>query len=295
MSDPPALFRSLLFVPANDQPKVAKALASGADAVILDLEDAVAESEKSAARARVAPVLRETRHCRCYVRVNSLDTGHALKDVSSVVGPGLDGIVLPKVENAAALATADWLLRQLEQERSLPAGHVDLLPLIETARGIVNLERLTGATSRVHRLAFGAADYTADLGIDWTSGEAELAHARGQLALHSRAAGLEQPIDAPSLEIHDLEQVREAARRARMAGFQGKLCIHPAQVAVCREVFAPTPQELARARRIVAAFADAERRGIAAVTVDGSLVDYAVVARARRTLAAAGESASHSA
>lgn len=294
MSDPPALFRSLLFVPANDQRKVAKALASGADAVILDLEDAVAESEKAAARARVTPVLRETRHGRCYVRVNSLDTRHALNDVLSVVGPGLDGIMLPKVESAEALQTTDWLLRQLEQQRSLPAGRVDLLPLIETTRGIVNLERLAGAASRVRRLAFGAADFAADLGIDWATGDGELMHARRQLVMHSRAAGLEQPIDAPSLEVRDLEQVREAALRARAAGFQGKLCIHPAQVAICREVFAPTPPELAWARRVVAAFADAERQGIAAVTLDGRLVDYAVVARARRMLAAAGESAAQS-
>ncbi|HSN70696.1 MAG TPA: aldolase/citrate lyase family protein, partial [Steroidobacteraceae bacterium] len=165
---------------------------------------------------------------------------------------------------------------------------LDLVPLIETAAGLLGAMAIGQADDRVRRLAFGAADYTADIGVEWTPAEAELDHPRQMLVAASRAAGLEPPLDAPVLEFRDVERMRAAAARARAFGFQGKLCIHPAQIEPCHQAFAPTAEALARAARIVEAFEAAERSGIASIEVDGALVDYAVAVRARRVLASAG-------
>lgn len=289
---PSAVLRSFLFTPANHARRVEKALTLGADAVILDLEDAVAVSEKVAARADAIAALSRPRNCKAYVRVNGLGTPWCLGDLLAVVGPGLDGIVLPKVESAADLRTIDWLLTSLERDRGIAPGAIDLMPIIETAAAFSRLDRIPGARSlkdypgpwRVKRMCFGAADFTGDVGMTWTVGEEELAEVRTRMIVTSRASGLDAPIDTVWVHLKDAEGLRASVERSRRLGFQGRLCIHPDQVAVAHEVFTPSEAEATRAQRIVDAFKAAEAAGSASIQVDGQFVDYPVVQRAQRVL-----------
>lgn len=277
--------RSLLFVPGNHPRKLAKVFAAGADAVILDLEDAVAIAEKSATRAAVTAALRAERRCRAYVRINAMATEFCYGDLAAVVGKGLDGIILPKIEAPWQLQAADWLLAALERDAGLAPGEIDLMPIIETGAGVAAVREIAASGTRVRRLAFGAGDYSVDMNLTWTRDEAEMAHARATIAVASRAAGLEPPVDTVFADLRDPEGFAAAARRALAAGFQGKMCIHPDQVAPANEVFTPGEAEVARARKIVAAFDVAEAAGSAAIQLDGQFVDYPIVERARRVLA----------
>lgn len=281
--DSPAL-RSLLFAPGNHPRRVEKALSLDADAVILDLEDAVAIAEKVATRAAVVAALGQTRHGLLYVRVNALDTAFCHGDMVAVVRAGLDGIILPKVETAAGLATIDWLLSQLEREHGLPQGGIDLIPIIETARGLQQIDAILGAGTRVRRVAFGAGDFTLDVGMIWSRTESELAPARAAIVTASRAAGIEAPLDTVWVDLADAEGLNASARTALGFGFQGKMCIHPGQIDVVNRVFTPTDAEIAFAERVCAAFARAEADGSAAIQLDGKFIDYPIVYRAQRVL-----------
>jgi citrate lyase subunit beta/citryl-CoA lyase len=293
MAAHPAVLRSFLFAPGNHARRVEKALTLGADAVILDLEDAVAVAEKAGTRKLVVEALSRPRSCKGYVRVNAIGTPWCLRDLMEVVVPGVDGIVLPKVESAADLRTVDWLIANLERERGLPPGGIDLMPIIETAAAFSRLDRIFGARSlkdypgawRVKRVAFGAADFTSDVGMTWTLGEEELAGLRVQLVVASRAAGIEPPIDTVWVHLKDAAGLRASVERSLRLGFQGRLCIHPDQVTLVNEVFTPSPEEAARAQKVVDAFRQAEASGLASIQVDGTFVDYPVYHRALRVLA----------
>ena len=228
-SSPP--LRSFLFAPGNHARRVANALSLDADVVILDLEDAVATAEKPAARGAVAAALSRPRRSLLYVRVNAADTEFCYGDLVAIVGPGLDGIVLPKVESATALATIDWLLAQLEREQDLAPGAIGLIPIIETAGGLTNLDIILAAGTRVRHAAFGAGDFTLDVNMAWSRTEAELAFARARIATASRAAGIEAPLDTVWVDLADEEGLEMSARTALGFGFQGKMCIHPKQIA----------------------------------------------------------------
>ncbi|MCA8930036.1 MAG: CoA ester lyase [Alphaproteobacteria bacterium] len=281
-------FRTLLFTPGNHPRKVAKVFAAGADAVILDLEDAVAIAEKPATRQAVVAALRARpvpRRPLGYVRVNALSTPFAYGDFQAVVGPWLDGIVLPKVESAAELATAEWLLAQCEREAGLAPGSIDLIPIIETARAEQALDAIAAAATRVRRLSFGAGDYTLDIGREWSLGEGELLPMRHRMVSVSRAAGLEPPLDSVFIHLRETEAFQASCATVRGLGFQGKLCIHPDQIAAANAAFTPTADQVAHAEKIVAAFAAAEAAGSASIQVEGYFVDYPIVEKARRTLA----------
>jgi citrate lyase subunit beta/citryl-CoA lyase len=281
------LLRSLLFAPGNHARRVAKALTLDADAVILDLEDACPIAEKVATRPLVVEALRRPRRARGYVRVNALSTEFGYGDIVAVVQRGVDGVMLTKVGGPDDIRIADWLMTQLERERGLPRGSVELLPLIETGAGLAHAEAIARAAPRVRRLAFGAGDFTLDLGLRWTPEETELVAFRSALVLASRVAGIEPPIDLAWIDTKDSAGFASSVRWGRTLGFQGKLCIHPDQVAAINEAFSPSEQEIATARRIVAAFREAEAQGSAAFALDGALVDYAIVFQAERVLAAA--------
>jgi citrate lyase subunit beta / citryl-CoA lyase len=276
--------RSFLFAPGNHPRRVEKALSLDADAVILDLEDAVATAEKPAARAAIAAALTRPRRALLYVRVNAVDTEFSYGDLVAIVRPGLDGIILPKVESAAGLATIDWLLGQLEREHGLKAGALDLIPIIETARGLRQIDAILAAGTRVRHAAFGAGDFTLDTNMRWSRNEAELAQARATIVAASRAAGIEAPFDTVWVDLADAEGLEASAQAALAFGFQGKMCIHPDQIAVINRVFTPSAAEMAFAERVVAAFAAAEAAGSAAVQLDGKFIDYPIVYRARRVL-----------
>ena len=290
--------RSYLFAPGNQPRRVEKAFTLGADAVILDLEDSVAPAEKPATRAPVAAALAATagtRRSRGYVRVNAMSTPWCFRDVAEVLGPGVDGLVLPKVESAADLHAIDWLMANIEREKGLEVGAIDLIPQIETAAGLNRIERILQARGlkpysgrwRVKRVAFGGADYATDLRLVPDEEESELIVARDRLVLASRNAGVEAPIDSPWFQIRDAEGYAKAVARSRRMGFQGRLLIHPDQIAGANAGYAPSAAEVARAERIVAAFRAAEAKGAAAIQVDGQMVDYPIVHQAEQLLAAA--------
>ena len=337
----------MLFVPGDQPRKVDKALHEvPADAVILDLEDAVAIDSKAATRIPIAeaigrfaatrpaqqsteaterdahgvsaPVTRKS----LFVRINAVDTPWFFGDLDAVVLPGLDGVMLPKTASPEQLYLADTYLTHLDRERGLPAGSVELLPLIESAAGAANLREIcrfarrdtaheghigrapdgAGATGgaggartvrpRLRRLGFGATDFTVDIGATWTDDESALFLVCSQMVLYSREAGLEPPIDTVYPHYRDNEGYETRCHRSRALGFGGRACIHPSQVEITNRVYLPTEEEIAWARDVIAGFAEAEARGIAALTVRGQLVDYAFVVRARQILQRAGVEAS---
>jgi citrate lyase subunit beta/citryl-CoA lyase len=286
------LNRTFLFAPGNHPRRVEKALGLDADGVILDLEDAVAVSDKAAARKPVAEALRRPRRPRGYVRVNAPATPFCYRDLVETLHEKVDGVFLPKVESAADLHAVDWLMAALERERGIEEGSIDLVPMIETAAGVARVDRILQARSlrpyksawRVKRVAFGAADFSLEAGLVPSIDEPELASARDRVVLASRAAGVEAPLDSPWFYLKDVEGFRRALERSRRGGFQGRLCVHPDQVPLANEAFTPGAEEVARAERIVAAFAEAESKGAAAVQVDGQMVDYPIVHRARALL-----------
>jgi citrate lyase subunit beta/citryl-CoA lyase len=286
------VIRSFLFTPANVARRVEKALTLDADAVILDLEDSVAASDKAASRKSVVEALQRPRRCLAYVRVNAPSTPYCYGDLVETLRKGLDGIVVPKIESAADLHAIDWLVANLERERGIAEGSLDLMPQIETAAGVQRVDRILQARSlrpykgpwRVKRVCFGAADYGHDLGLSPTLDEPELADARARVVLSSKAAGMENPIDSPWFHFKETEAFARALERSRRGGFQGRCCVHPDQIAAVNAAYMPGAAEIAAAEKIVAAFGEAEKRGAAAIQVDGQMIDYPVAHRAQALL-----------
>lgn len=287
-----ALNRSFLFAPGNVARRVEKALTLDADAVIVDLEDSVAISEKAGTRKLVAEALKRPRRPRGYVRVNAASTPFCYPDLVETIHEGVEGVLLPKVESAAELHAIDWLIAALERDHGLAEGSIDLIPQVETAAGVQRIERIVQARNlrqykapwRVKRVAFGAGDYANDLGLSVSVDEPELAEARARLVMICRAAGLENPIDSPWFHMKDAEGFKRALERSRRGGFQGRLCIHPDQIASVNSAYLPSAEELAQAERIVAAFREAEAKGAAAIQLDGQMIDYPIVHRAQALL-----------
>lgn len=256
-----ALARSYLFVPGNRPERFAKACASGADAVIIDLEDAVPPAERADARAAVRewvspdhPVL---------IRVNGAATEWFRDDIALCSKPGIAGIMLPKAERVEEIAAI---------------SHPHILPIIETARGFWNAAAIAQAPN-VQRLIFGSIDFQLDLGIHG-EGE-ELLYFRSQLVLISRVAGLPAPVDGITATFDSPEPIRADTLRARRLGFGAKLCIHPRQIAPVHECFASTADELAWATRVMDAVA---KTGGEAIALDGEMIDRPVIARAEAIL-----------
>ena len=292
------MIRSFLFTPANVPRRVEKALTLPADAVILDLEDSVAPADKAPSRRAIVDALAKPRQALLYVRVNAPSTPWCFRDLVETVRQGLDGVVVPKIESAADLHAIDWLMTNLERRHRLAEGALDLMPQIETATGVQRVDRIVQARRlrpyhapwRVKRLAFGAADYAHALGLSPTLDEPELAEARARIVLSSRAAGLENPIDSPWFHFNQPEAFARALERSRRGGFQGRCCVHPDQIAPVNRAYSPNSAEVAAAERIVTAFREAETRGVAAIEVDGQMVDYPVAQRAQALLDAARRS-----
>src|SRR5215470_15366720 len=197
------IYRSFLFAPGNHPRRVEKAFALDADAVILDLEDACPIAEKVATRGIVVAACQRSRRCLGYVRVNATSTEYGHGDIVAVVHKGVDGIVLPKVETADEIKAVDWVMTNLEKEQGLPAGAVDVIPIIETGKGMANIRAITAAGTRVRRIAFGAGDFTLDMNMEWSRSEVELLPYRSECVLASRAAEIEPPIDTVWTDLAD--------------------------------------------------------------------------------------------
>tara|TARA_B110000444_G_scaffold64308_1_gene60224 strand:- start:839 stop:1723 length:885 start_codon:yes stop_codon:yes gene_type:complete len=276
--------RTYLFAPGNHERRVEKAIGLGADVVILDLEDAVAVSEKKSTRNLINKTLEQPRNCAAFVRVNAYDTEFCYGDICSIVSENLDGIVLPKLESVEDLKSVDWLLTNLEKERGLPHRSIDLMPIIETAGGLVNIREMASSDTRVQRLAFGGGDYTRDLGMGWTLKEDELLPVRSEMVLASRFGKLEPPVDTVFIHIKEHDAFRASCVNILGLGFQGKMCIHPDQVPVTNEIFTPSADEVSWSKRIISEFGEAEKSGIASIQIDGYFVDYPIVEKAQRTV-----------
>lgn len=278
--------RTLLFVPGNDERKLGKAGTTGADLVVIDLEDAVAEASKTAARATANQAVGHmSRTAAVAVRVNGLETGRLQDDISAVAQAGLSAIVVPKVEGPDSLAAAEETLAMSERSRR-PQDTVALIALLETPLGIARCEEiLLNAPERAVAAMFGVADFSAALGVEPTAEGMELLYARGRLIVAARATGMAATIDGPYLRIDDNEGLLEDSRRSRALGFQGRVALHPNQVAPINQAFSElSSEQLALARQIVEAFEDAEAAGTASIRVGGRFVDYPVYEQARAKL-----------
>ena len=287
--------RSLLFVPGDNEKKLAKALASEADALIVDLEDSVAAPAKAAARATTAVFLAEARarakRPQLYVRVNGLDSGFAAADLDAVMGNAPDGIVLPKCRNGADVQRLAAKLAVREAEHGLVDGATRILAIAtESAQAMFGLASYRGASARLVGLAWGAEDLSADLGAETNrlpggAYAAPYALAR-TLTLIGAVAAEVAPIDAAFTNFRDAEGLRAEAEAARREGFVAKLAIHPAQIAIINAVFTPSPEVIAKARAVLAAFAAAPDAGV--VSLDGEMLDLPHLTRARKVLERAG-------
>jgi citrate lyase subunit beta/citryl-CoA lyase len=281
------LLRTMLFAPGDQPRKLAKVATFGADAIVLDLEDAVALSRKDEARGMVRAAIPNYQNTVVFARVNGLPTGRCLDDLAAVVCPGLDAVMLPKVEDASELAEVEDCISKLEQDADLPVGQIRLLPLIETARGVAMVEAIAmGAPARVLTLGFGPGDLTSDLGIDLTQDATELLYARSRLVIAARAGGLAPPIDGVYLlDLMDTDGLIEDTRRGRQLGYQGRAVIYPPQIAPVNEVYSyVSSKEIEQADAIVRGFEAAEAAGTGAIQIAGRLVDIPIYRRAVQKL-----------
>ena len=263
--------RSLLFAPGSDERKLRRALKTGADAVIADLEDAVAPARKDEARALVARVFGdEGSAAAAMVRVNGTDSPHFERDLELVQNLPLQAIVLPKAtpESVDALG---------------PDGP-PVIAIVETAQGL-RLAYETASHPRVEALVLGAVDLGLELGLESRPDGQEVLFARSKLVMDSAAAGIRGPFDIVHVDVRDEEGLEAESRLARSLGFRGKVCIHPAQVDIVNAVFAPGEDELARARRIVESYTQGIAEGRGAVALDGEMIDLPVFERARLLIA----------
>ncbi len=266
--------RSLLFVPGISEPMIGKARYSASDALILDLEDAVAPDQKLEARATVARILREMDFGdkEVYVRINSLATSWGLEDARAVATAGAQGIVIPKCESAYEVTTIAPVS---------PRGK--LLCLIETPRGVLASREIVEASDAVVGLLFGSADLCREMGCVLSEDEIELLFARSHVLMAARAAGV-AAYDSPHFVIADLEGLRRRSQAARNLGYDGKLLIHPSHIAVVNEIFAASAEQIADAQRVVDAMETARADGRGVVTLDGRMIDQVHLSAAKKVL-----------
>lgn len=281
---PLPVWRSLLFVPVNVERFVAGAHTRGADAIILDLEDSILPQDKERARTLVPQAARRVSQggADVVVRVNR-PWRLCLRDLEAAVGPGVQGIFLPKTESAEHVRLVAEVLDDLEDAQGLPRGHTRIVAMIESADAFFRAREIADAHPRLAGLNLGAEDFALSVGME---PEAEgLFYPKQQIILAARAAGI-LPLGfiGTVADYKDLAAFRETVRRSRRLGFLGASVIHPAQVPILNEEFRPGADEVARARRIVAAYEEAQRAGRGAFEVDGKMVDIPIVERARATL-----------
>ena len=280
--------RSALFVPGNRIDRIEKAISSEADYVIIDLEDAVAPSEKTEARKNACQMLQKYHDKNIIVRINSSASEYFEGDINSIVMPGLFAIILPKANTPEDIIQINGKLTEAEKKNDLDGDSIKVIPLIESAYAIENLFNILSVQTNPKRLltaAFGAVDYTLDMAIDLTANGEELIYPRSKIAISCRAAGLEMPIDAPYvLDVKNEHAVRTDALRAKQLGFGGKLCVHPIQVPICNSVFSPTMDEVEYAKKVVDAYEKAQMMGDGAIQLEGRMIDLPVVKRAKNIL-----------
>jgi len=282
------LARSFLYVPANREKFLEKAIGLPSDAFIFDLEDSVPPAEKANARTGVREYAPKIASGRVWVRVNGLETGLAANDLEAVVGvAGLAGFFLPKVETADEVRRWDAMIGELEGERGVAAGSLRLVISIESALGVLNAYAMATAAARVVSLTFGGAqdgDLNTDLGCAWSIDGPEMLHARSHALLAARAARFDTPLDGVFADVRDAEGFERDTALSRRLGYRGRKLIHPAQIEPCNRLYRPSAAELDYYARVIEAFDQAVAQGSAATTVDGRMIDLAMANAARRVL-----------
>ena len=282
--------RTMLYLPGNNPNMLVRGHLFGPDGIIMDLEDAVALSEKDAARIMVSKFLRqgEFGSCEVTVRINGADTEFWKKDLAAVIpAKRLDGIRLPKADDPETIRIVDEEISRLEDANGIPQGCTKLFCILETARGIWNAYDVAKASPRVTAILPGGEDLVADLKTSRSADGAELEWTRKMMVIAARAAGVDA-IDTVYPRVSDDEGLRREASLSKQLGYDGKSVIHPNQIPIIHEVFTPTEAEIDKALRIVAAAKEAAERGLGAVSVDGRMVDVPVVKRAEYILVKAG-------
>ncbi len=276
------LRRSMLFVPGNNPALVKDAQIYGSDSIIFDLEDSVAPAEKDAARLLVWSSLRSTDYGRVekVVRVNGIDTPWFREDVEAMVRAGIEVIRLPKTEGPADIARLEELVGALERTAGRPSGSVRLMAALEGPLAILNAYEIATSSKRLVAIALSAEDFVTSMRTTRSSEGVELAEARGRIVLAARAAGV-MAIDTVFTDVADSEGFLREARLAKQLGFDGKSVITPAQIPLLHGVFAPTKEELRRARRVIAAAAEAKVRGLGVISLDGKMIDRPIIDRAQ--------------
>ena len=292
-----------LFIPGNRVDMLGKAGRYSPSAFIPDLEDSVPMANKGEAREATANALPSISALGRPVipRVNSLPTGMTMDDLETVIGPNIVGISIGKVNGPSDVRDVDEMIAEVERNCGLVGGSIRILPWLETARAIVKAYEICTASKRVRWVAFGAEDFSADMGInrevdvDSTNfgsldeyGEASLLYARSAVAVAARAAEV-QALDTPYVKFRDQDGLKSEAGLARRLGYTGKFAIHPGQIEGIQMVFAPSQHEIHRAEKILEAAREAERIGHGSLSFDGEMIDAPVVARAMNILARAGK------
>ena len=282
--------RTMLYLPGNNPNMLTRGYLFGSDGLILDLEDAVAMSEKDTARILVSKFLQqgEFGNCEVTVRINGVDTEYWKDDLAAIVpAKRLDGVRAPKVADANTVKIHDEELSRLEDKNGIPQGKLKIFCLLETAKGIWNAYDIACASPRVAAIIPGGEDLRADLRTERSDDCTELEWARRMLVFAARAAGVD-PLDTVFPRVTDDAGLRKETEFIKQLGFAGKSIIHPNQIDIIHDVFNPTEQEIAKAQKIIAAAKEAAARGQGAVSVDGKMVDIPVVKRAEYTLVRAG-------
>jgi citrate lyase beta subunit len=281
--------RALMYMPADDLHKIQKAISLQVDCICMDLEDAVAASRKSEARATAVQALSQLNFGRSekVVRINPVESGLALKDLEMVLPAGPDGIVVPKVDSASALSWVDQTITAAEAQHGRVAGSTALIALIESPRAVLDLRSICEATPRLQALVFGGEDMVAGLGAVRTPDAWEVFYARSAVVLHAAAFGL-QAIDKVTIDFRDDKKLRRDAQQGMELGFSGKQIIHPNQVKLVQEIFTPSEESIEKALSLVAAFESHQQVGAGAFELDGQMVDAPLYKAAKNLLARAG-------
>jgi citrate lyase beta subunit len=271
--------RCLLFMPGDDLKKIQKGISLGVDSIVMDLEDGVALNRKAEARATIAAALRDLDFGRSerMVRLNPIGSGLEQADLDAVVPQRPDSLMLPKVERAEQI---QWISQRLT------GTDIRLLPIVETARGVVNLREIATASDRLDALIFGAEDLAGDIGATRTKAGWEVFYARSAVVTHAAAFGL-QAIDTLVIDFNDEAALIEDTWLSVQLGFSGKLAIHPRQVSVIQSIFTPSDEQIAQAQRLIQAHAEQQARGIGAFAFEGKMIDMPAIRAAQQVLAKA--------
>jgi citrate lyase subunit beta/citryl-CoA lyase len=298
IEQPKKLLRSWMFVPGDRQRMIDKAMALPVDAIMMDIEDGVAPTEKENARRQIGASLAsvaerlksepKTRTPARFVRVNEVGSGRFIEDTKSVVRPGLEGLVVPKVDTVAQVRIVEDELGRAEVAHHMPGGTVKLLIAIESPIGLFNAFAIASSSPRIVGLLFGAEDFTREMNLPMRrEGEAvDMLYARSHLATAAAAAHV-QAVDGVWVDLNDPEGMKRFALQARRLGMSGISIIHPNQIEDANAAFTPTREDIDYAQAVVNAFEDARARGLGAIAFRGQLLDYPIVDRARQTLALA--------